>query len=171
MFHAPILGLKVTFAQGLRVTYNPSTFAGVEATALRQAFARRMHEVCDELGIAPGRGRQTLLGKRFGVTPKAARKWLEGVGYPDLDMAVRIAQEAGVHVNWLLQGAGPKHVDRARNDTAERIGDIVESLPADERQQTLDFIRYKLERSGQWYAADTVGRYLAFIDKIRRANK
>lgn len=147
------------------------TLRRVEVTDLREQFARRMHEVCDELGIPPGRGRQTTLGKRFGVTPKAARKWLEGLGYPDLDKALRIAQEAGVSALWLLQGVGPKYVAEARNQMAQRVGDIVDSLPPDERQQAIDFIRYKVERSGKWYAADQLGRYMTFLDRLARAKR
>ncbi|MCX8003685.1 MAG: hypothetical protein N2688_01825 [Burkholderiaceae bacterium] len=143
----------------------------VEVTEQRDAFARRMHEVCDALGIPPGRGRQTALGKRFGVTPKAARKWLEGLGYPDLDLALRIAHEARVSALWLLQGEGPKYLAETRNQLAERVGDIVDSLPPQERQQALDFIRYKVERSGKWYSAEQLGRYMSFLDRLARSRR
>lgn len=129
-------------------------------------FARRMHEVCDELGIPPGRGRQTALGQRFQVTPKAARKWLEGLGYPEMQLAVRIANEAKVHVTWLLQGSAPKFLDSARTATSAQLGEIVGSLPEAERQQAIDFIRYKVERSGQWYAAEQVARYVSLLDSL-----
>lgn len=78
-----------------------------EKNTLRQAFATRMSIVCDLLQIPPaGKNRQEALGTMFGVTQKAARKWLVGDGYPDTAKGVQIAMQAKVSFDWLMTGRG-----------------------------------------------------------------
>lgn len=135
----------------------------------RAEFASRLHEVCAEKGLAE-RGRQTALGRLCAVSYQAAKKWLDGDGWPALDKALTICEWGGVNVNWLLQGQGPK---RGTNIDANRLGvlEAVDALPADDRQQALDFIRYKVEKADGWFAHDQLGRYLVMLDKISRAPK
>lgn len=73
------------------------------------AFAQRINEICDEMGVPPkGRARQTNLARQFNVSQKGARKWLEGEGYCAIPMGKRIAAWAGVHFDWLMTGTLPK---------------------------------------------------------------
>lgn len=134
-------------------------------TDVKTDFARRLHDVCDDLGLLPGRGRQTALAKRFGLTPNAARKWLLGIGMPELDKAIEIANAARVNVLWLLQGAGPKRGD-AFDTTPGELLEAVQQLPANEGQQVFDFIRYKIERADGWFAADKLANYMLMLDKL-----
>lgn len=69
------------------------------------AFAARVNETCDKLGIAR-KNRQTELGRLFGVTQKAARKWLVGEGFPDTAICIQMALKAGVSFDWLMTGRG-----------------------------------------------------------------
>lgn len=133
-------------------------------TNVKAAFALRLAEVCDELKI-PETGRQTALAKRFGVTPGAARKWLLGIGMPELDMAVQIAQAAHVNVLWLLQGAGPKRGEAFDTEPGELL-DAVQQLPDDDGQQVFDFIRYKIERADGWFASDKLAHYMVMLDRF-----
>jgi transcriptional regulator with XRE-family HTH domain len=124
-----------------------------------------MHEVCDDLQIPAGHGRQSSLGRMFGVTAKAARKWLEGEGYPEMDLAIRIADRAKVNINWLLQGVGPKS-SVSDDQQAIALAETVESLPANDSQQVLDFIRYKMERADGPLAGERLTRYMKMLDSF-----
>lgn len=127
-----------------------------------------MAEVCDDLGIPAGRGRQKALGAMFGVTPKAARKWLVGDGYPELEMAVRISERAGVNLNWLLQGAGPKRGDKVETK-ALVLGETVQALGAAQGAEVLDFIRFKLSgaHAARLLASERVTRYMKMLDAFK----
>jgi hypothetical protein len=134
---------------------------------VRAQFAMRVHELCDELGIPAGHGRQTILGKRFGVTPKAARKWLMGLAFPEMATAVRMCAEAQVNVNWLLQGVGPKKGERTDADTL-RLAEGLERLPLENKQAVLEYLRYEFERADGWFTNETLARYIDSIDEIKR---
>lgn len=134
-------------------------------TDVKADFARRLHDVCDDLGLVSGRGRQTALANHFGLTPNAARKWLLGIGMPELDKAIEIANAARVNVLWLLQGAGPKRGEAFDTAPGELL-EAVQHLPANEGQQVFDFIRYKIERADGWYAADKLANYMLMLDKF-----
>jgi transcriptional regulator with XRE-family HTH domain len=159
------MGLNVTFAQGPKVTHGRRTFGPMEVSNPRESFANRMNEVCDLLNITRGHGRQAALGRTFGVTPKGARKWLGGEGFPEMDLAIRIANAAHVNINWLLQGVGPKHGEQLDPST-EILSEGVEGLPQDDRQQVFDFIRYRFEKADGWFASDKLSRYMVLLDAL-----
>jgi len=141
----------------------------MEVQDIRQAFAARINEVCDDLQIPRGHGRQTALGKLFGVTPKGARKWLVGAGYPDMAMAVRIANAARVNVNWLLQGLGPKRGEHYDLRTVT-ITEGIEELPSEDRKQVFEFIRYKFDKADGWFAEEKLARYMTVLDQLAKAS-
>lgn len=110
-----ILVPKVTFQQPKNelIVPEPSvTFTRMdEKKALLAAFAVRVNTVCDILGIPPaGKNRQAVLGQMFGVTQKAARKWLVGEGFPDMAVCINMALKANVSFDWLMTGRGPQSV-------------------------------------------------------------
>lgn len=125
-------------------------------------FAARMNEVCDDKGLK-ARGRQVALAKQFNVTNKAARKWLLGLGFPEMSTAVAIAQWGGVTVNWLLQGVGPKH-DRRIDTKALLLDEAVLALPRESAIDLIDNIRAKLERLGKLTAREPLKRYQPMLD-------
>lgn len=131
-------------------------------------FAGRLNEVCDDLGL-PKHGRQTLLAKKFNVTQGATKKWLSGEGYPTIDNLVAICEWAGVNVNWMLQGTGPKRTDAV--DTKSLVlGEAVETMLPSDRQQVLDFIGYKIERStAPIFVGERLARYMKMLDAFKKA--
>lgn len=139
----------------------------MDAVEVKSQFARRLHLLCDDMGLQPGRGRQTALAKMFGVSPNAARKWLRGEGMPELDKAIEIATFAKANVQWLLQGNGPKRSDDYDTTPGELI-DAVRHLPVDDGQQVFDFIRYKIERADGWFASDQLAHYMTMLDKFAK---
>lgn len=138
-------------------------------TDARLAFADRLAEVCDDLGM-PKHGRKTQLGALCSVSYQAAKRWLDGEGWPDMDNVLLICKRAAVNVNWLLQGVGPK---RGQQIDANQLGalEAIDSLPVDDRQQTFDFIRYKVEKADGWFAAEKLARYMTMLDRISETQK
>ena len=110
-------------------------------------FAERLIELCVDKQL-PARGRQTQLAKLFKVSQQAARKWLDGRSYPETDKIVAIADWAGVNVNWLLQGVGPKHGNRV-DAKALVLDEAVRMLPRELGLDLVDNLRAKLERIGK----------------------
>lgn len=109
-----------------------------------ERFSERMKELCEENNM-PERGRQTLLGKQFGLTANAARKWLRAEGMPELPMAVRIANWAGISVLWLLQGTEPKRPPRAMS--AFILNEALQDLPPDDARAAVHYIGYTVQQA------------------------
>lgn len=168
MSMSPIMGLNVTYPQGPIVTGRLVTLGSMPTTANLAAFAARMNEICDDLGIPAEHGRQAALGRRFGVTPKAARKWLMGDGYPELELAIAIAEAAGVNINWLLQGAGPKRGDRIETK-ALVLNEAIEALPDEGRQQVLNFMGFTFQQADGIFTGERLARYMKMLDAFKAA--
>lgn len=141
------------------VTFGPMT--GRANTHL-PLFAERLRELCADMGLQT-RGRQTQLAKRFGVSQQAARKWLEGLSYPELDTVIDICEWSQVSVNWLLQGLGPKKGDQVAVK-ALVLDEALRSLPSALAVDLVDNLRAKLERVGRLTAREPIKRYLTMLD-------
>lgn len=153
------------FAQAPLVRIRPSTVRGMETEVL-QAFASRLHEICDEKGLPRERGRQTQLAEAMKVTPNAARKWLLGEGMPEMAMAIRLANWGGVNVGWLLQGDGAKRGSRVDIRTL-LLEEALHELPATASTQALEFLRFTIARSEN-LAEEQRARYTVAIDHLIR---
>jgi hypothetical protein len=135
---------------------------------VRAAFAARVNQLCDELAIPDGHGRQTALGKRFEVSPKAARKWLMGLAYPEMTTATRMCDAAGVSLLWFLQGVGPKKGEHVNADVLAVV-ELLDALPVDKRAAILDFIGFQVQNAGSWFTPAASARYHGAIAQLRRA--
>lgn len=102
---------------------------------------------------------------QFGVSPNAARKWLLGLGLPELDLAVRIANWGNVNINWLLQGAGPVRGEKM-DPAAELVSEGVAHLPIEDRQQVFDFMRYKFDKADGWFTSEKLASYMQMLDRL-----
>src|SRR3990170_1084688 len=106
----------------------------------RRAFASRLNTAIDEsqFGIpAKGDGRSSAVGKLFGVSQRAAWKWLAGEGYPQLDRAIAIARKLKISVEWLLTGLGDKHVISESNIELAHLLEIWHKMPETVQDQFL----------------------------------
>lgn len=72
---------------------------------VRQAFAERFRRALAEMGYSANE--QKLIGKLFGVSGQAARKWAEGQAMPTPSRMPQVAQILGVRRAWLQDGEGP----------------------------------------------------------------
>lgn len=73
------------------------------------AFSARLNEALDDFGCPPKfNGRQKYVAKLFGISQRAARKWLEAEGFPESARWNAIAEKLQVNFLWLFSGKGPK---------------------------------------------------------------
>jgi transcriptional regulator with XRE-family HTH domain len=78
------------------------------------AFSARLNHLLDERKYHhEGPGRQTELGKKYGMTQNAARKWLEGEGMPAVARMIQIARDFGCNFEWLATGRGAMEYNEA----------------------------------------------------------
>lgn len=106
----------------------------------KRDFARRLNDAIDEspFGIpAKGDGRSSAVGKLFGVSQRAAWKWLAGEGYPQLGRAISIAKRLKISVEWLLTGQGDKHVISDSNIELAHLLEIWHKMPETVQDQFL----------------------------------
>lgn len=94
----------------------------------RLEFSARLNQALDEAQLTPPvpqkhRGRQRHVAKLFKVDQKAARKWLEGDGYPKMETVILIAKKLQVAVEWLLTGRGEK---RVMDNTENQMGHLID---------------------------------------------
>lgn len=73
-----------------------------------ESFVSRLNELFDDKKL-PNRGRQAFLSKQFRVSQPSAKKWLDGINYPEMGKIIEIANWGNVSVEWLLTGRGIKH--------------------------------------------------------------
>ena len=128
-----------------------------------------MDEICNDLEL-PEQGRQTALGRKFGVTPKAARRWLVGEGFPETELAVQIAREARVHFEWLMTGRGPKRLAPIRTG-ALVISEALESLEPSQRHEVLEYFRYRVEKSQSLFTAERLKDYIRASEELEADKK
>lgn len=141
----------------------------MDHTPAKIAFASRLRELCTEMGL-PEHGRQSALARQFGVSQQAAKKWLDGDGFPVLETAVAIADWAGVNVTWLLQGEGPKYL--AKIDMRSiLLSEAIENLPQESKISVIDFIHYKIEKSPTIFTSEKLGTYVKMLDSFKETRK
>ena len=78
-------------------------YAGCESELEREEFMARLRS------MIPHRG-ETSFARRAGVSPSGLRGALKN-GNPGREMLIAIAREAGVSVEWLATGEGPRERD------------------------------------------------------------
>lgn len=90
---------------------------GVNAERL-PGFGKRVQELLNEAGI-----NRSQAMRKLGTAYTTITKWVDGRNTPNVANIVPLAELAGVHIEWLITGKGPKYVDPTRNqvsDAAER---------------------------------------------------
>lgn len=93
-----------------------------------EAFARRFSLACKEANLPDG---QTELGKCFGVSGPMVHSYRSGEKLPSMGTAIKIAEKAGVSVEWLLTGRGEKHPKNTMLD--DSVVDLALKLSALEK--------------------------------------
>ncbi|MBA3661009.1 MAG: hypothetical protein H0W64_04750 [Gammaproteobacteria bacterium] len=113
----------------------------------RIAFAKRLDHALDLYGIPPkGKGRQVTLGKMFGVSQKAANKWLEGISLPDTMRIAVIAERLRVNVEWLTYGTGHINIEPVPGEKDSRW----KKIPLIDWQQAGHFENFDAKSADEW---------------------
>lgn len=117
------------------VTCKREIFERMASDRELRAFASRMNEICDDMGIPPkGQGRQTAIRDRFKVSQRAALKWLEGETYPSIDHARDIARWANVRFEWLMTGDGEKRASGSSGDSCiQHVVTVMQAMEPEKR--------------------------------------
>lgn len=105
------LQLKVIKSQQLISVLDNITIGYMNNIEPKIAFAARLNELCDDAGILPkGKNRQAIVGKMFGVSQEAARKWLEGESIPSHERMDAMCRKWDVSYEWLATGRSQKRI-------------------------------------------------------------
>jgi len=126
-----------------------------------QTFAERFEQ------LRAGMAYQALAEAIFRKTGKkisaqALNKWSKGGGV-GLENVTAAAEFFGVDEAWLMYGTG--------DPAAPSLQQVVDALPADDSQQVLDFVEYKIAKAEGLIASDSAGDYMKMIAKIREDMK
>lgn len=78
----------------------------------QQEFAARFRKALANMGYSPSQ--QALLGRTFGVSGQAVRKWATGEALPHSSRMPYIASVLGVRRSWLQDGEEPMTPEFAR---------------------------------------------------------
>ncbi|MCH7340315.1 helix-turn-helix domain-containing protein [Acinetobacter higginsii] len=70
---------------------------------VKEEFAKRLHKGMDMQNY-PLRGRARVLSKEFGISDKAASKWLNGEAIPETSKIPLLASFLNISSQWLLSG-------------------------------------------------------------------
>lgn len=117
----------------------------------KQAFSNRLNHALDMYGVPPkGKGRQVTVGKMFGVSQKAANKWLEASSLPDTMRIATIAETLGVNVEWLTYGAGPINNEPLPGNPGSRW----KRVPLITWEEAGNFEKFNMEQATKWTWTD-----------------
>lgn len=94
------------------------------------------------------------------ISPQAMNKWVKQGGGITESNARIVAEHFGVNPGWLMFGEGPAPEPRIRH--------ILQDLPVENAQQSLDFIEYQIQKAGKFIAAEKLPSYTKMIESIRK---
>lgn len=118
---------------------------GSKQTTIKEQFAERLNRVLDESPLnvpVKGDGRQVFVAKLFRVNQKAARKWLEGDGFPKLEKCIEISLRLDVAIEWLLTGRGDmRMIDKSDKQLAELLNQWFQ-MPEELRVEVVNYSKF-----------------------------
>ena len=99
------------------------------------------------------------------ISAPAVYKWLKGGGIDDPALDALCA-EYGVSRGWVRYGEGTRKALSASDSVA---AELMQELPVEVKQMTLDFMEYQVHRSATVLGTgEQLARYLTMIDKLKR---
>jgi LmbE family N-acetylglucosaminyl deacetylase len=123
-------------------------------------MAERLREVAGNDSLGEVARKLALEGAD--VTPQAVHLWFRGGEVREENLAA-FARAYGVREAWLRYGDG----ERADASAVARSGgEMLEALPGEMLQQTIDFIGYQLSKPNVQVAEETRASYRRFIERV-----
>jgi transcriptional regulator with XRE-family HTH domain len=107
---------------------------------------------------------QAELGRQAGVTRSAIAQLESGLSKsPSAENVLRIADALGVDARYLTFGAdGPPPAPE------QLLADMLTLIPAEQRQEAMDFTLYKIEKSEAFIASEKLPVYLTMMEKMKQ---
>lgn len=97
-----------------------------------RGFSERLNKALDRAGVPrKGKGRNVEVAKMFNVSPASSRKWLEAVGFPEMEKTLEITRALNVPAEWLLTGKGGFDVENAAPPPAidgELLTEVIQTV-------------------------------------------
>lgn len=130
----------------------------------KDAFSQRLNNLLDDVGFpAKGAGRQIELAKRYDVTQKGARKWLEGESIPTMIRLSKIAADFGCDIQWLLSGVQSESSAPANSEG----GQLNFSTAVKDKKLAKELWRFRSLIESDAISADLLR---SFLDTVEKAN-
>jgi transcriptional regulator with XRE-family HTH domain len=121
-------------------------------------IASRLRELREAKGMT-----QSELARAVGMTPQAINLLESGTSKaPTPQNLFAIADALGVSARELALGR-----QEAKPDPDRDLANIINSLATEPHQEVLDFLQYKIERTGALGTQEKMASYLTMIDKIK----
>lgn len=85
-------------------------------------FVQRLNQACDRSPDVPekGRGQQTWLADRLGISQEAVRRYFEGQSRPRPSLMVRLAKILNVDEAWLALGTAAEMTEKQRRQYSQK---------------------------------------------------
>ena len=113
-------------------------------------FTERFKQARDEAGLADKSRKE--LGRLFGVSGQAIKKWLDGESMPSAERAPLVAKVLGVRRAWLLDNELPMRVlEGAITETGKGYGSLPDlNLNYEEQQMLTQYRRLTKKMQKDW---------------------
>ena len=112
-------------------------------------FTERFKQALDEAGLAAKSRKE--LGRMFGVTGQAIKKWLEGESIPSAERAPLVARKLDVRRAWLLDNELPMRVlNGAITEDGMDYGIPDHKLSYEEQQMLQQYRRLSKRQQKNW---------------------
>ena len=104
----------------------------------RLTYSTRVRETVDGLQLRE-KWNDVQLAERLGISKTAVGKWRTGTAVPNPQMAVTLADLAGISIRWLIMGTGSREARRktAASDEVLRMAERLAQVSSD----SLDVLR------------------------------
>jgi len=104
----------------------------------RLTYSTRVRETVDGLQLRE-KWNDVQLAERLGISKTAVGKWRAGTAVPNPQMAVTLADLAGISIRWLIMGTGSREARRktAASDEVLRMAERLAQVSSD----SLDVLR------------------------------
>lgn len=107
------------------------------------AFWRRLQEALAGHPRYPADINPNSLATKLGMSQGTVYRWFRGVGFPELKLALDLAEDGGVCVDWLLNNVKPKY-PISKDPLLKELFEICEDLDEEGRLRVLRAARGEL---------------------------
>ena len=86
---------------------------------------------------------QKALARRLHISQPSISGWKNGDHLPDNIHMIRLADWSGLCVEWIWSGRGPKFPEPVAGSDSQKLIELLDDLPEQDRAEILKFAEYK----------------------------